>query len=470
MGVGAILSQQQGNPSRLHPCAFFSCKLRPVERNYDIGNRELLAIKLALKEWRHWLEGDKHPFTVLTDHKHLQYLREAKRLNPQQARWALFFTHFNFKVTYHPGPKNIKADALSRLHAPEEVEDPPNSIIPESMFVCPIQWNPDSAPSSNVSTATPPGCPPDAQYVPRLQRTQLVHSAHSSLGTGHPGANTTLSLLKDRYWWPNMARDVRRFVQGCEECAISKSPHHLPAGKLLPLPVPNRPWSHLGVDFITDLPVSIGNTCILVVVDRFSESCRLIPLKNLPTAMEMAEQMFNHVFRYFGIPRRYFIRPWTSVHFQSMEELPQAPRCDCQSIVWVPPAAQQADGEKDPGNRSFPANLLPRPPALLDPVYCLGRVCPELPSSTIHWTHSLPVRARFPATFIPLGRGTIRCTCSGLLVPREREGLGRSTPPSSTKYGQAQIDNRPSTIRLSSLLTWSEGLAVHTGHQIAPTL
>ncbi len=99
-GVGAILSQQQGNPSRLHPCAFFSRKLSPAERNYDIGNRELLAIKLALEEWRHWLEGAKHPFTVLTDHKNLQYLREAKRLNPRQARWALFFTRFNFKITF----------------------------------------------------------------------------------------------------------------------------------------------------------------------------------------------------------------------------------------------------------------------------------------------------------------------------------------------------------------------------------
>ncbi|KAK3530862.1 hypothetical protein QTP70_003635 [Hemibagrus guttatus] len=70
-GVGAVLSQQQGNPGRLHPCAFFSHKLNPVERNYNIGNRELLAIKLALEEWRHWLEGARHPFLVLTDHKNL---------------------------------------------------------------------------------------------------------------------------------------------------------------------------------------------------------------------------------------------------------------------------------------------------------------------------------------------------------------------------------------------------------------
>ncbi|KAG1925134.1 retrotransposable element [Pimephales promelas] len=113
-GVGAVLSQRQGNPPQLHPCAFYSKKLSPAEQNYDIGNRELLAIKLALEEWRHWLEGAQHPFTVITDHRNLEYLRDAKRLNPRQARWALFFTRFNFSVTYRPGEKNVKADAVSR--------------------------------------------------------------------------------------------------------------------------------------------------------------------------------------------------------------------------------------------------------------------------------------------------------------------------------------------------------------------
>ncbi len=139
------------------------------------------------------------------------------------------------------------------------------------------------------------------QYVPRTQRTPLIHTTHTSLGTGHPGANATLSLLRDRFWWPNMARDVRRFVQGCPDCAISKSSRHLPAGKLFPLTIPNRPWSHLGVDFITDLPVSDGNTCILVIIDRFSKFCHLIPLAGLPTALQTAELLFNQVVRYYGI-------------------------------------------------------------------------------------------------------------------------------------------------------------------------
>ncbi len=224
-GVGAVLSQQQGNPAKLHPCAFFSRKLSPAEKNYDIGNRE-----------------------------------------------------------------------LSRLHAPEEDNQEPEPILPEDMFLCPVQWAPESILTPSVSSSEPPGCPPGLQYVPRKQRTPIIHSAHSSLGTG------TLSLLKDRFWWPNMAQDMKRFIQGCSDCVVSKSPRHLPSGKLLPLPVPTRPWSHLGVDFITDLPPSNGNTCILVIVDRFSKSCRLLPLKGLPTAIETAENLFNQVFRYFGIP------------------------------------------------------------------------------------------------------------------------------------------------------------------------
>ncbi len=333
-GVGAVLSQQQGNPVKLHPCAFFSRKLSPAEKNYDIGNRELLAIKLALEEWRHWLEGAQEPFIVLTDHKNLEYLREAKRLNPRQARWALFFTRFHFSISYRPGSRNLKADALSRLHAPEEDNHEPEPILPEDMFLSPIQWVPESILTPSVSTSDPPGCPPGLQYVPRRQRIPIIHSAHSSLGTGHPGANGTLSLLKDRFWWPNMAQDVRRFVQGCSDCAVSKSPRHLLSGKLLPLPFPTQPWSHLGVDFITDLPPSNGNTCILVIVDRFSKSCLLLPLKGLPTAIETAENLFNQVFRH---PRGHSIRSRTPIHLPCLEGLLLPPECDRESLIWLPP-------------------------------------------------------------------------------------------------------------------------------------
>ena len=74
IGVGAVLSQRTSGDNKLHPCAFFSKKLSPLERNYDVGNQELLAVKLVLEEWRHWLEGTDSPFTVWTDHESLAYM------------------------------------------------------------------------------------------------------------------------------------------------------------------------------------------------------------------------------------------------------------------------------------------------------------------------------------------------------------------------------------------------------------
>ena len=99
VAVGAVLSQRQGTKDLIHPIAFFSRKLSSAERNYDVGDRELLAIKAALEEWRYLLEGAVHPILIFTDHKNLEYLRSAKRLRPRQARWALFF--FKVFISYH---------------------------------------------------------------------------------------------------------------------------------------------------------------------------------------------------------------------------------------------------------------------------------------------------------------------------------------------------------------------------------
>lgn len=107
--LGGVLSQW-GKDNKVLSRAFFSKPLSPAERNYSVGDRELLAIKLALEEWRNWLEGASVPFIVWTDHCNLEYLQSAKCLNPHQARWAMFLARFNFMF---PGNKNGKPDALS---------------------------------------------------------------------------------------------------------------------------------------------------------------------------------------------------------------------------------------------------------------------------------------------------------------------------------------------------------------------
>ncbi len=140
------------------------------------------------------------------------------------------------------------------------------------------------------------------RYVPTTLRLALLDSIHTSPESGHPGSQRTLSLLRNRYWWPSMARDVARYVRGCSVCAITTTPHRLTESKLVPLPIPRRPWSHIGIDFATDLPPSSGFTTIFVIVDRFSKACKLIPLRGLPTALEAAEALFQHVFQNVGLP------------------------------------------------------------------------------------------------------------------------------------------------------------------------
>ncbi len=215
----------------------------------------------------------------------------------------IFFTRFRFTVTYRPGHKNLKADALSRLHQPDPSGDCPEPILSPTVFVCPIEGAlDDQIRAATLDEPAPLGGPEGKSFVPTALRLALLDSVHSSPGSGHPGSQRTLSLLRNRYWWPNMSRDVARYVKGCPVCAIALTPRRLPEGKLVPLPIPRRPWSHLRIDFATDLPSLNGFTTILVVIDRFSKACKLIPLRGLPTALETAEALFQLVFRNFGIP------------------------------------------------------------------------------------------------------------------------------------------------------------------------
>ncbi|KAK6316198.1 hypothetical protein J4Q44_G00137220 [Coregonus suidteri] len=208
-----------------------SGKLSPAERNYDVGDRELLAVVQALKVWRHWLEGAQHPFLILTDHRNLEYIRAARRLNPRQARWNMFLTRFTFKITYIPGSQNGKADALSRRYDTEERSVEPTPILPESCLVAPVVWEVDAELERALRTdPSPPQCPEGRKYVPLEVRDRLIYWAHTSPSSGHPGIGRTVHCLSAKYWWPTLARDVRVYVSSCSVCAQCKAPRHLPRG------------------------------------------------------------------------------------------------------------------------------------------------------------------------------------------------------------------------------------------------
>ena len=111
--LGAVLSQM-GVDGKLHLVAFYSRKFSAAEINYEIHDKELLAIVDSFQEWRHFLEGAAHPVTVYTDHKNLEYFMSARVLNRRQARWNMSLSRFDFVITYRPGKQQGLSDALSR--------------------------------------------------------------------------------------------------------------------------------------------------------------------------------------------------------------------------------------------------------------------------------------------------------------------------------------------------------------------
>jgi len=111
--TGGVLSMKCED-GKWRPVAFISKSLNATERNYEIHDKEMLAVIRCLKAWRHYLEGAKLEFKIWTDHKNLQYFMISQKLNRRQARWALYLSQFNFTLKHVPGKSMRKADGLSR--------------------------------------------------------------------------------------------------------------------------------------------------------------------------------------------------------------------------------------------------------------------------------------------------------------------------------------------------------------------
>jgi hypothetical protein len=111
--IAAVLLQE-GDDGELHPIAFASRTLAPAEKNYEVYDKEMLAIVYACIEWRPLLLSLDQRFEILTDHRSLAWFMTTKVLNRRQVRWAERLADFEFEITYRPGTSNNQADALSR--------------------------------------------------------------------------------------------------------------------------------------------------------------------------------------------------------------------------------------------------------------------------------------------------------------------------------------------------------------------
>jgi hypothetical protein len=112
-------------------------KATKEQRNYDTGDRELLAIVQALKEWRHYIQGSGHTTIVLSDHDNLQHFKVPQTIGWWMAWWTLYLFKFNIKLVHIPGKKDIQADSLSQQPdlCLQGIDNEDVIVLPEHLFV-----------------------------------------------------------------------------------------------------------------------------------------------------------------------------------------------------------------------------------------------------------------------------------------------------------------------------------------------
>jgi len=351
--IGAVLSQRD-DERRLHPVAFHSRKFQPAEINYEIHDKELLAVVDAFKHWRRYCEGAAHQIQVFSDHQNLEYFTTTKVLNRRQARWAQELAGVDFRIYYRPGTQNGKPDALSRRpeYRPKKggIENQPITAVLQEKnlanrrnqsFIC-SSATLASLPASKwrkeflakvreegekdeeyrrtmEQEAVSEGPTPvdrkardtkkedgvlyrkDLLWVPQGLIQRVPESEHDTKVAGHMGQDKTIELIRRNFWWPKMNERIIDFVRSCLECQQNKASQHRPYGLSSPLELPYAPWQSIAMDFITELLLSEGCDQLWVVIDRFTKMAHFIPLKEKAVA-DLTKIFAREIWRFHGLP------------------------------------------------------------------------------------------------------------------------------------------------------------------------
>ena len=367
--IGAVLTQDQGNGEQ--PIAYESRKLTPAEQKYPTHEQELLAIIHAIKVWRPYLEGQH--FKVITDHASLEYIRSQKNLSHRQARWLDTLQAHDFEVQYRPGKTNVVADALSRppllatiMTADVKLLDPETlkeQYQNDNYFgeIFDALVHPDTAKQSVLARSRNFAIIDGRIYLRDSQRLAIpgnvelkrtiLYEAHDTVTSGHLGIDKTLEQVTRNFYWPKMARNIRKYVKSCDECQRNKVVNQLPVGQLQPLEYPQQRWEQVTMDFIVSLPPTPRNhDAIFVVVDRFSKRAYFIPTKTTVTAPGTAKLFFDNVFKDHGLPHAIISDRdprFTSSFWQELFKL-------CQTKLRMSTAFHpQTDGQTEHMNRTL---------------------------------------------------------------------------------------------------------------------
>ena len=132
---------------------------------------------------------------------------------------------------------------------------------------------------------------------------ELLHEAHNSVFTMHPGGKKMYQDLKQYYWWRGMKRDVTEYVSKCLTCQQVKVEHQVPSSLLNPIPIPQWKEDNIAMDFVSGLPLTQKkHDSVWVIIDRLTKSAHFIPVKIDYSMDRLVELYVDEIVRLHGVP------------------------------------------------------------------------------------------------------------------------------------------------------------------------
>ncbi|GMF43552.1 unnamed protein product [Phytophthora fragariaefolia] len=271
--IGCALLQADAE-GRERVIAFESRQHKAAEKNYQVHDKELLAMKYALVKFRVRRLSAK-PFVMYTDHASLRTATQSPHLSQRMARWMSFFAEYNVKVRYKPGKQIDVADVLSRRpdYALAHVT---SGFDPRVELSARLRVRLRYAFDARLLCYSTGSDDPPRVVVPHDEdlKYRNLYEAHDTPVGGHIGREKTYCSVSLHYWWPNLYKWVGTYVRTHETCQrVKPNPHA--AAPLASLPVPSGCWQSFSMDFAFGLPPDAANTGVVGFVDRLSKMSHL---------------------------------------------------------------------------------------------------------------------------------------------------------------------------------------------------
>ncbi|KAJ7960249.1 Ty3/gypsy retrotransposon protein [Quillaja saponaria] len=310
IGIGAVLMQTN------RPIAFISKALSQKHQSMSTYEKEMLAIVFAVRKWSSYLIG-RH-FQIRTDHQSLIFLSDQRLTTPAQQEFLAKMMGFDYEICYKKGSRNVVANALSRRDEPQLCVVYTTTVQSELLQKIKQSWEQDEKLQKIIKELSV-SVDSHRHYKweqgvlkrkgklvvgndPTLKQ-EIIECYHGSPIGGHSGVVPTCKRIAVSMYWKGLKPDVKEFVKACGICQKAKYERAASAGLLQPLPIPDRVWTDIAMDFVEGLPKSEGMNVILVVVDRLSKYAHFSPLAHPFSAIEVAQVFMNTIFRLHGPPQ-----------------------------------------------------------------------------------------------------------------------------------------------------------------------